>query len=65
MCSVMSKGNSAAHETVEILDSGHAAHLENPLSVITAVRLFVTREKVRFGIQDYEPVDTLEHMIST
>lgn len=32
-------------EMVEIPDSGHAVHLENPLPVITALRRFVTRLK--------------------
>ncbi|KAJ7943266.1 protein PHYLLO, chloroplastic [Quillaja saponaria] len=31
------------HDMVEIPNSGHAAHLENPLPVITALRKFLTR----------------------
>lgn len=30
-------------EIVEIPDCGHAAHLENPLSVISTLRRFLTR----------------------
>lgn len=36
------KGN-AIHEVVEIPNCGHAAHLENPLPVIAAMRQFMTR----------------------
>lgn len=44
MCCARSKGKYlAAHETVEILNCGHAAHLENPLPVVSAVRLFLMR----------------------
>lgn len=31
------------HELVEVPNSGHAVHLENPLAVIHSIRLFVTR----------------------
>lgn len=36
------KGNDI-HEVVEIPNCGHAAHLENPLPVIAAMRQFMTR----------------------
>lgn len=35
------KGNT--HEVVEIPNCGHAAHLENPLPVIAALKQFITR----------------------
>lgn len=31
------------HEVVEVPNCGHAAHLENPLPVIAALRQFITR----------------------
>ena len=31
------------HEVVEIPNCGHAAHLENPLPVVAALRRFLTR----------------------
>ncbi|KAI9169285.1 hypothetical protein LWI28_010195 [Acer negundo] len=38
-------GGSEIHEIVEIPNSGHAVHVENPLPVIYAVREFLTRVK--------------------
>ncbi|XP_038893379.1 protein PHYLLO, chloroplastic isoform X4 [Benincasa hispida] len=35
------------HEIVEIPDSGHAAHLENPLDVINALSRFLIRSRTR------------------
>lgn len=31
------------HEIVEVPNSGHAAHLENPLSIIRALRQYLTK----------------------
>jgi isochorismate synthase/2-succinyl-5-enolpyruvyl-6-hydroxy-3-cyclohexene-1-carboxylate synthase/2-succinyl-6-hydroxy-2,4-cyclohexadiene-1-carboxylate synthase/O-succinylbenzoate synthase len=33
------------HEIVEIPNCGHAAHLENPLPIISALRQFLTKLK--------------------
>ncbi|KAL5828551.1 hypothetical protein ACOSQ3_018019 [Xanthoceras sorbifolium] len=52
MCNEISRGKKSRihqgaeiHEIVEIPNSGHAVHLENPLPVIHAVREFLTRVK--------------------
>ncbi|XP_022992379.1 protein PHYLLO, chloroplastic isoform X2 [Cucurbita maxima] len=37
------------HEIVEIPDSGHAAHLENPLAVINALSRFLIRSRKQFS----------------
>lgn len=35
------------HEIVEIPDSGHAAHLENPLAVVNALSRFLIRRRTQ------------------
>jgi len=37
------ENGNAIHEVVEIPNSGHAAHLENPLAIIAAIAQFLTR----------------------
>ncbi|XP_068499038.1 protein PHYLLO, chloroplastic isoform X2 [Phaseolus vulgaris] len=37
------ENGNAIHEVVEIPNSGHAAHLENPLAIIAAIARFLTR----------------------
>lgn len=37
------------HEIVEIPDSGHAAHLENPLAVINALSRFLIRSRTQLS----------------
>ncbi|XP_048503546.1 protein PHYLLO, chloroplastic isoform X4 [Beta vulgaris subsp. vulgaris] len=37
-------GQATNHETVEVPNSGHAVHLENPLAIIRLVRQFLTKQ---------------------
>lgn len=44
MCSEISKGvTHDLYDVVEVPDSGHAVHVENPLAIIRLIRQFLTK----------------------